>query len=471
MRSSLRLHHRIVIPFVLVALMATSAAAYAALWAVSRAMEGRVRGQLLSASAVVARGDFAVNRAILLSVQEITDAHVLTFTSGGEILASTVDRGERGDLVSRVVAAGLSRSASATPGAASVVRMDCGAPCFVAFRPVAGRPGTIVALVADASDLAAVTRAVTRTVLWAAALSVVVMMLASQIVARRVTAPLARLSDFARGLAADAHDRRAPAGEDEIGQLAVAFNGMLDRVEQSRAELLRSGKLALAGLLAARVAHDIRNPLSSIKMQAQLLRAEAREPDQRATLEAILHDIDQVESVVSDLLELARPGAPRRQPAQVNAVVREALQQMGAQLRYRRIAVEADLEEALPMLHLDAPRFKQALLNVVRNAADAIHAGGTIGVTSRHTGSAVIVEVCDDGVGVDPDILAQVFEPFVSTKPDGVGLGLVNTRAVVESHGGTIVLERREPAGTRVRISLPIDAVTTNDALATPHDG
>lgn len=471
MRSSLRLHHRIVIPFVLVALIATSAASYAALWAVSRAMEGRVRGQLLSASDVVARGDFAVNRAILLSVHEITGAHVLTFTTSGALLASTVDRVARGDLVSRVTAAGLSRTPQATAGGASVVRMDCGEPCFVAFRPVEGRPGTIVALVADASDLAAVTRAVTRTVLWAAALSVIVMMLASQIVARRVTAPLARLSDFARGLAVDAHDRRAPTGEDEIGQLAEAFNGMLDRVEQSRAELLRSGKLALAGLLAARVAHDIRNPLSSIKMQAQLLRAEAPEPDQRATLEAILHDIDQVESVVSDLLELARPGALRRQPAQVNAVVREALQQMGAQLRYRRITVEEDLDESVPRLQLDAHRFKQALLNVVRNAADAIHAGGTIGITTRRVGTAVVLEVRDDGVGVEPAILAKVFEPFVSTKPDGVGLGLVNTRAVVESHGGTIVLESREPAGTCVRITLPIDAVTASDPLPTSHDG
>jgi len=471
MRAGLRLHHRIVIPFVLVALVATSAASYAALWAVSRALEGRVRGQLLSASGVVARGDFAVNRAILLSVREITGAHVLTFTTAGVVLASTVEAGERGDLVARVTAAGVARGHEATPGAASVVRMDCGVPCFVAFRPVEGRPGTVVALVADSSELVALTSAVTRTVLLAAALSVVVMMLASQVVARRVTAPLARLSDFAHGLTVDAPYRRAPTGEDEIGQLAGAFNGMLDRVDQSREALLRSGKLALAGLLAARVAHDVRNPLSSIQMQAQLLRAETREPDQRATLDAILHDIDQVESVVSDLLELARPGAPRLQPAQVNTVVREALQQMSAQLRYRKIAVEDDLEEALPTVNLDAHRFKQALLNVLRNAADAIHAGGTIAVRTRRVDMAVVIEVRDDGVGVDPAMVEQVFEPFVSTKPDGVGLGLVNTRAVVESHGGTIVLERQHPAGTCVRMSIPIDTVITNDSVPTAHDG
>src|SRR5207244_3905521 len=103
--------------------------------------------------------------------------------------------------------------------------------------------------------------------------------------------------------------RRARAGDDDIGRLAGAFNDMLDRLATSREALVRSEKLAVAGLLAARVAHDIRSPLSSIKMQTQLIAAQLPEnADQLALADAVLEDIDQVEAIIRDLLELARPG-------------------------------------------------------------------------------------------------------------------------------------------------------------------
>ena len=473
MGARLRLHHRIVIPFVLVALVATSAAAYIALSAASAAMERRVQGQLLSAAAVVSRADFAMSPAILRSVRDITGLDVVTFTGDGDVLASTVDEAELPSLLARLLASRHGANAPADRAGSAAVRIDCGGvPCFVAFRRVDGYPETTVALVAETSELVAGTQAVTRTILIAAAMSVIIMIVASQLVARRVTAPLARLSDFARELTLGGSHQRAPVGDDEVGRLASAFNEMLDRVEHSQEALVRSEKLALAGLLAARVAHDIRNPLSSIKMQAQLLRTDTLTPDQQAGLGAILHDIDQVESVISDLLELARPGAPARQAAQLNTVVREALQQMSLQLAYRKIAVEVALDETLPLISLDTNRVKQALLNVLMNASEAMPTGGTLRVASRSAGDAVLLEVCDDGIGVDPDMIQRVFDPFVSTKRDGVGLGLVNAKAVVESHGGTIALERREPTGTCVRISLPAHAPAPADGgHMSAHDG
>lgn len=465
MRVRLGLHYRLVIPFVLVALAGTAAAAFAALWIASRTLEERVSGQLRQTAAVVARRDFAVNRAILRNVHEITGAHVLTFTTDGRVLAGTLDDPARADLVARVVAAGLARPTTAD-GPAEVTRMDCGAPCAVAYAPVSGRPGTLIAVVAESSELIEGTRAVTRTILVAAVLSVIAMMLASQLVARRVTAPLAALSTFARGLSAEGPHARAVVTDDEVGRLAAAFNDMLDRVEQSQAAVVRSEKLALAGLLAARVAHDIRNPLSSIKLQAQLLQAGDVTADQGEVLGAILHDIVQVESVIDDLLELARPGALRRQPAQVNDVIEEALAQMRAQLTYRKIAVLVDTDDALPRLSLDVARLKQALLNVLVNAGEALTTGGTIRVRSHRAGDAVVIDVQDDGPGLDPALLERAFDPFVSTKRDGVGLGLVNARAVVESHGGRIVLERCEPHGTRARITLPLDTAAADGAAA-----
>jgi signal transduction histidine kinase len=273
-----------------------------------------------------------------------------------------------------------------------------------------------------------------------------------------VTRPLDRLVSFTREVAGGRTGQRTAVAEDEIGALAGAFNDMLDRLETAQRALVRSEKLALTGLLAARVAHDIRNPLSSLKMQAQLLRPRVTTEDGQSLIAAVLHDVDQVESVVRGLLELARPGEVNAAPTQINDVVRDVLEHMRLQLNHSRIAVSTALASPLPPIPLDAQRFKQALLNVITNAVEAMPGGGTLQVTTRlrDDNAAVLLTVCDDGAGVDPAMLETVFDPFVSSKREGVGLGLVNTKSIVESHGGTVRLAPRESRGTCVSISLPV---------------
>ena len=170
----------------------------------------------------------------------------------------------------------------------------------------------------------------------------------------------------------------------------------------------------------------------------------------------MLDDISQVESVIRDLIELARPGELRRMPADMNALLRTVLRQLDARLLHRKVGVEMELPDRLPLVNVDPERFSQALLNVIVNAVDAMPNGGTLGVRTRATGDHVVIEIEDDGVGIDPDILARVFDPFVSSKPGGVGLGLVNAKAVVESHGGRIALTPRQPQGTRAMMTLPL---------------
>ncbi len=458
MFGGLRLHHRIVVPFVLVALITTSGAAYVALRVIARALESRVQAQILHASEVVSQSGFALNPTVLRSVKAITGADVITFTPDGAILATTIDEQPPPAWVNAVIASEAAREAQSAGGPSPIQQLSCGAPCYVVYRSVTGPPAAVVALVAETSELAAATRAMTRTIVVATGLGVLVMILVSQAVARRVTGPIERLVRFTRDVSAGDARRRAPTGADEVGRLGASFNEMLDRLDASRDALVKSEKLGLAGLLAARVAHDIRNPLSSIKMQAQLLRTRLRGEGHGPALDAILHDVAQVEFVIGDLLELARPGELRLSAMSLNAVVREALHQASPQLEYRKIRTVASLDETLPDLSLDPARFKLALLNVIVNAADAMPAGGTLDIsTSRERDSSEIhLEVCDDGAGIDPATLGRVFDPFVSTKRDGVGLGLVNARAIVEMHGGAIRLARREPKGTRVTMTLPI---------------
>jgi signal transduction histidine kinase len=451
--SRLPLQYRIVLPTVAAALLAMAATTYVGARVTASALRTRLESQLISSASAVAWRDFALNSRILVSLSAVVGADVVTLSPAAEVLASSLEsrQGSVIEAARRVVPA--APAGNAPP---RVSDADCGYPCLLAYRQVEGLSGAVVVLVADASPLVAATNAVVRTMLIAAVLSVIVLIVVSQVVARRVTAPLERLVRFV-STASPQGAARAEVGDDEIGALADSFNTMLDRLDESRVALVRSEKLGLAGLFAARVAHDIRNPLSSIKMQTQLLRSKLETgTEDRETLAAVLHDVAQVESVVRDLMDLANPGALSLSPGDLNAVMRDALAQLSAQLAYRKIRVELSLTDPLPSVAIDALRLRQALINVLVNGSEAMHTGGELRVSSGAEGGAAWIRICDDGVGIDPALVERVFDPFVSTKPEGVGLGLVNVKSVVEGHGGGIRLEPRRPRGTCVYIWLPV---------------
>ena len=454
---ALRLHHRIVIPVVLVALVTTSLAAYVSQLLIRRALEARVATQLGSATTAMATSGFALNESILGRVKDIAGADVVTYTLAGRVLASTFPDASRAQLVATVLA---DRSIASASREETLVRgTTCAAvPCFVAYRRVPATADTIIALVEETSELSAATQAMTRTIVLSAGLGLFVLVLVGQLVARRVTQPLDRLVTFTHDVVSGSTSQRAPVGNDEIGTLASAFNDMLDRLEKAQGALVQSEKLGLAGLMAARVAHDIRNPLSSLRMQAQLLGSRVSTAEGQTMLQSMLHDVDRVESVVRGLLELAKPGENRVRPVEFNDVIRRVLDHLTLQFTHRKIVLTMDMSPGLPAIPLDTDRFEQAFLNVISNATEAMQNGGLLQVSTRlaDEGEAILLSVCDDGVGVEPDMLDKVFDPFVSSKREGVGLGLVNTRAVVESHGGRVRLAPRAPRGTCVTISLPV---------------
>ena len=452
----LQLHHRIVIPFAAVAMVATLATAMLVLLAVSEVFESRIQTQILNTSRVISRGGFSSNVAVLRSVKAITGAEVVTFDENGAVLATTLEPAHA-RLQAQVVAGPGGREAGRAPG---VHEMDCeDAPCYVAYRAVSDRPGAMVAVVVETAEAAAATRAVARTVLVGAVASLAVMILVSQVVARRVTSPIDRLVAFTQDITTGAGQGRAEEGSDDVGRLGRAFNAMLDRLESSQRKLVQSEKVALAGLMAARVAHDIRNPMASIKINTQMLAARVRGDGKNADLvSAVLTDVDQVESVIRDLIELARPGELSRVGANLNEVVREVLRHLHTRLAHRKIAVHEMLMDDLPAASIDVERFKQVLVNLIVNAADAMPNGGAVAVATAvgPEPGTLVIDVIDEGTGIHPSVRERVFDPFVSTKPDGVGLGLVNVKAVVEQHGGRVELTPRSPRGTCARITLPV---------------
>jgi signal transduction histidine kinase len=173
----------------------------------------------------------------------------------------------------------------------------------------------------------------------------------------------------------------------------------------------------------------------------------------------MLREIERVEWVVKGLLDLVRPDELHLTPGKINDVVRDTLRLTEAQLVHRKIAITEQLDDALPTVRLDADRLTQAVLNLVLNAADAMPNGGTLRIATHLDGSGAMVtlEICDDGVGIAAELRDKVFEPFYSTKREGVGLGLMNARNIVERHGGTLRLMARDGGGTCAVITLPAD--------------
>ncbi len=429
--------------------------AYLTTAAIRTAMRARVESQLVSAASLLARSGFALTPTVIGSVRAIAEADVVALERDGSVVVSTLDTGEAGRLAAAIAALEW------RPGSGPVVLpVPCETgECYAALDQLVGRPDLIVAVVDRGTELAAATRGAAGTIAAGALLGLVLLVGVSQVVARRVTAPIERLVAVTRSAGEPDDDGRAEEGPDEVGRRGTAFNRQLGRLAASRQALVRSEKLALAGLFAARVAHDVRNPLSSIKMQTQLLQQRLRTSgDDRtaASLTAIASDVQQVESVVRDLLEVARPGEVRRHPGDLNALVRRCLDQVADRLAYRKIVSVPILDASLPPVPIDADRLQQAILNVVNNAADAMPAGGRLTVTTRRAPGGVALEIADDGEGVPESARAHVFDPFFTTRPDGVGLGLVNARSVVEHHGGAIALEPAGARGTRVTITLPL---------------
>lgn len=451
----LSLHHRIVLPFAAVAVIAISAVAWVAYDVTTSTAAARIRADIANATSVASRSGMALNPAILAAIKEATGADVVTFGEHG-VIATTFDGPDREQLVARVLNGAVGRPVS--PDAAIVIELAGEPPMFASYRGVSAQTGTVVAVVKDARDVQQANATLGKTIVGAALISLIVMIAAGQIVARRVTAPIVRLAAFAERVSTSHPNERAAAGDDEVGRLGAAFNGMLERLDGAQAAIVRAEKLGIAGLMAARVAHDVRNPLSSIKMQTQLLNATlAPGSESREMTESMLHDISQVELVVGGLLEVARPRGLQTSPRRLNDIIEGVIQQVGPQCRHRQITVERRLAPDLPDMPLDADRLTHAMLNVVLNATEALREGGTLTITSARSGAGdVLVVVDDDGVGIDAAAAARVFDPFVTTKPGGVGLGLVNAKAAIESHGGTITLAPRQPAGTRVTIRLPL---------------
>lgn len=279
--------------------------------------------------------------------------------------------------------------------------------------------------------------------------------------ARRVLAPLTAVTERAQAVAGgDLTPRQIVATNDEIGELATTFEGMVGAIQRARAELVQAERLAAIGKMAAHVTHEIRNPLSSIGLNLELLEEEVTkagaDKEQAQLVAAIKTEVDRLSRIAEQYLSVARRPRPELVREKLDDLVLELLAFVRPELERASVRSHVEVDDPLPEVLVDESQLRQALLNLIRNAREAMPKGGELSIALRSPDqNGVVLTVDDTGTGIPDDVRASVFDPFFTTKQRGTGLGLAVTRDIIEAHGGTITCEPREGGGTRFCIRLP----------------
>jgi two-component system NtrC family sensor kinase len=278
---------------------------------------------------------------------------------------------------------------------------------------------------------------------------------------RKLLAPLGRVTERAQAVArGDLTPRDVVPTEDEIGELAAAFERMVAAVARAQSRAVANERLAAIGKMAAHVTHEIRNPLSSIGLNIELLEEElakqSSRSESRAQLSAIAREVERLGMLSEEYLRVARLPSPRMEAEDIATTVKAVVEFARPEIERAGCSVKVSVDDDLPPALFDEAQIRQALVNLLRNAREAMAAGGPIDVRVLADGMSVAIDVEDRGGGIPDEIRARVFDPFFSTKGEGTGLGLAITRQIVEAHGGTISCQARDGGGTRLRITLPI---------------
>ncbi|HET6610963.1 MAG TPA: ATP-binding protein [Kofleriaceae bacterium] len=273
--------------------------------------------------------------------------------------------------------------------------------------------------------------------------------------------PLKRLGAGARRVAAGERATRInEAGPREVAELAREFNVMARAVEERERDLVRSERLATVGKMAAMITHEIRNPLSSIGLNVELLEDELDPAggEAKSLCRAITTEVDRLAAITDEYLGFARLPQPKLALEELSPIIDNLVAFERERLKSRGVEVVVDLDPEAAVANVDDAQLRQALLNLLTNAGDAVAAvgGGRIDIaTAKAADGHLTITVTDNGAGIDEDDLPRLFEPFFSTREGGTGLGLALTHQIVRDHGGTIAVDSARGEGTRFTITLP----------------
>ena len=304
-------------------------------------------------------------------------------------------------------------------------------------------------------------------------LIILVAAICGDIVSRRITRPLERLSSAVRKIAKGDFDVNvAIKSSDEIGELSTSFNDMAAELKKREASLkkaqyalIQSEKMAAVGNLSAGLAHEVKTPVSAVLGDAQLSKRKLTDPEAlKGYLDTIEHETRRCNEIIGNLMQFSRVEKGDHSQIFVNDVVSKSAAIVDHQLSLANVRISCELGQNIPAISGNANQLQQVLMNLMINAQQAMgDGGGKVDIVTFVNGESVMITVVDTGPGIDEDIAAKIFEPFFTTKPagEGTGLGLSVTYGIIQDHGGDISVERAESGGAKFVIRLPLETERT----------
>ena len=253
-------------------------------------------------------------------------------------------------------------------------------------------------------------------------------------------------------------ERRARS---EVERLNTQVTGTLNRLQATQQELLVAERMATVGRLSLRVAHEVRNPIAAIELNAELLQDIVRDrpgtdmDEAGGLVTAIRDQVNTLDALTEEYLAFARFPKPHFEEESLNHLLEELAAFLRPVATRQGLTINVANDPAAPMMEVDRPLLRQAVLNLLKNGMEALSRGGAITLGSRWDGEALEVFVSDTGSGITSEVAGRLFEPFFTTKPQGTGLGLSITRQIIEEHGGELTWRNGEGGGATFIIRLP----------------
>jgi signal transduction histidine kinase len=280
---------------------------------------------------------------------------------------------------------------------------------------------------------------------------------ASYLLARRILDPVKQLDRAAARIALQEYQTRVPkAGNDELGRLSDTFNAMCASIQQAREELIRQERITTIGRLSSSIVHDLRNPLAAIYGGAEMLMdSELNESQVKRLATNIYRSSRAVKDLLQDLVDVARQKGQPAEACRLRDVIEAAAEVQLAQAEAHSVKISVDVPEGVE-LPLERARVERVFLNLIGNALEAMPDGGGILIVAQKNGKNVLVKVEDNGPGIPEEVRERLFQPFVSGKKNGLGLGLALSRQTILDHGGDLWADKEVTAGARFWVRLPL---------------
>jgi len=452
-----RIYRRLFIPYVIVLLLSLGGAWLATTQFFSETLEKRLQLQLIHSTELLANGTFPYTDTLVSKLSRLIRADIALLDNNMQITITTVKANKQQfQQQFHIILKQMNHSNK------HLHKFKLAQQHYLLFwKKVTIKRDPRVSYIIAFANLSDIHKSSQRAAKWLAlaALSVLIILAwMGHFISRSITLPIRELADMANKIALGNRTARVKIHRnDEIGELAVTLNAMAEKLLHYDNKIAKQSRMAALGQMTARIAHEIRNPLTAIKMQLQLLK-ETTEKKNQALLSSLLDETRRLELIVLSTLQHKKQAKPVFTQVNINYLIQDLVQLLTPQFEHQGIQFNTSYSASLPEIKVDRDMITQILLNLLLNAKDELSDGGIIRLStgSSEDNTEIFFIVEDSGSGIAEQDWPTLFSDPANIKPDGFGLGLNLSHELVKLHQGQISISQSSLNGACFTISLPL---------------